>query len=250
MRRKIVIGNWKMNMTREETKSLLTLVKETVKCTNVDVAFAVPYTSMDVAANVLANTNIALAAQNVHSEPRGAYTGEISVEMLKEAGVKYCIVGHSERRKYFNETDELVNKKTKALLGNNIFPVVCVGETLEQREKGEHLDLIRMQVKKALADIDMMHIENVIIAYEPLWAIGTGVTATTEQAEEVCSFIRYIVAEVYGVSISENIRILYGGSVNENNAKELFMMENIDGALVGGASLKPTFIEIINAAKE
>ena len=250
MRRKIVIGNWKMNMTREETKSLLTVIKESVKTKTTDIAFAVPYTSIDIATQVLKDTNIKVASQNVHQEPRGAYTGEISVEMLKELGVKYCLVAHSERRKYSFETDEIANKKIKILLENNINPVVCVGETLEEREKGEHLDLIRTQVKKALADIDTMHVEDVIIAYEPLWAIGTGVTATCEQAEEICSFIRYIVAEIYGVSISNNIRILYGGSVNESNAKDLFEMENIDGALVGGASLKPTIAEVINAAEK
>lgn len=249
MRKKIVIGNWKMNMTREETKSLLTIMKESIKDTKVDVAFAVPFTDLETASNILEGTQIMFGAQNVHSEPRGAYTGEISAEMLKDVGAKLCIVGHSERRQYFNETDEQVNKKIKALLEANIIPVVCVGETLVQREANEHMDLIRMQVKKALADVDTMRIEDVVIAYEPLWAIGTGVTATKEQAEEICSFIRYVVAEIYGVSISNNVRILYGGSVNEKNAKELFEMENIDGALVGGASLKPTFIEVINAAK-
>lgn len=250
MRKKIVIGNWKMNMTRTETKSLLSVIKESVSNNRSDVAFAVPFTDLDIAAGILDGTNIMLAAQNVHSEPRGAYTGEISVEMLKELGVKCCIVGHSERRKYFAETDEIINKKVKMLLEANIIPVVCVGETLQQRESGEHLELIRTQVKKALADIDVMRVQDVVIAYEPLWAIGTGVTASNEQAEEVCSFIRYTVAEIYGITISNNIRILYGGSVNENNAKELFMMENIDGALVGGASLKPTFVEVINAAEE
>lgn len=250
MRKKIVIGNWKMNMTREETKSLLTLIKESVKDDVVDTAFAVPFTSLETAAKVLEESSIMLGAQNVYHEPRGAYTGEISVEMIKDLGVRFCLVGHSERRKCFFETDEIVNKKVKALLEANISPVVCVGETLEQREKGEHLDLIRTQVKKALADVDSMRVEDVIIAYEPLWAIGTGVTATSHEAEEVCSFIRYIVAETYGVSISEKIRILYGGSVNENNAYELFQMPNIDGALVGGASLKPTFVEIINAARK
>ena len=249
MRKKIVIGNWKMNMTREETKSLLTIIKESVKDDKADVAFAIPFTDLETASTVLENSSIMFGAQNVHSEPRGAYTGEISVEMLKDVGAKLCVVGHSERRQYFNETDEQVNKKIKALLEANIIPVVCVGETLAQREVNEHMDLIRMQVKKALADVDTMRIEDVVIAYEPLWAIGTGVTATKEQAEEICSFIRYVVAEIYGVSISNNVRILYGGSVNEKNAKELFEMENIDGALVGGASLKPTFIEVINAAK-
>lgn len=250
MRKKIVIGNWKMNMTRQEAKSLITIVKESIKDEKADVAFAVPFTCMETVEKLLEESTIMLAAQNVHQEPRGAYTGEISIEMLKDLGVKYCLVGHSERRKHFCETDEIVNKKTKALLENNISPVICVGETLEEREKGIHLDLIRTQVKKALADVDNMRVEDVIIAYEPLWAIGTGINATSEQAEEVCSFIRYIVAEVYGVSISNNIRILYGGSVNDANAKELFEMENIDGALVGGASLKPTFVEIINAASK
>ena len=250
MRKKIVIGNWKMNMTRQETKSLLTIVKESVKENTVDVAFAVPFTDIETAKGTLEDTYIMVGAQNVHTEPRGAYTGEISVEMLKDLGVECCIIGHSERRKYFSETDEMVNKKAKVLIDENIMPVICVGETLEQREQGIHLDLIRTQTKKALADIESTRVEEVVIAYEPLWAIGTGVTATSEQAEEVCSFIRYIVAEVFGVTISEKIRILYGGSVNESNAKELFSMENIDGALVGGASLKPTFIEIINAAKE
>lgn len=250
MRKKIVIGNWKMNMTRKETKDLLTIIKESVKGKKTDVAFAVPFTDLDIAQETLKETSIMLAAQNVHSEPRGAYTGEISVEMLKELGVNACIIGHSERRKYFAETDEMVNKKVKVLLEENIIPVVCVGETLEQREEGIHLDLIRTQVKKALADVNSMRVTDVIIAYEPLWAIGTGVTATSEQAEEVCSFIRYIVAEIYGVTISNNIRILYGGSVNEANSKELFSMGNIDGALVGGASLKPTFVEIVKAAEE
>ena len=250
MREKIVIGNWKMNMTREETKSLLTVIKESIKEEKTEIAFAVPYTSMEMALKVIEGSNIKLASQNVHQEPRGAYTGEISVEMLKDLSVEYCLVAHSERRKNFGETDEIANKKVKALLESNIYPVVCVGETLEQREAKEHLELIRTQIKKALADVDIQKVTDVIIAYEPLWAIGTGVTATPEQAEEVCSFIRYIVAEIYGVSVSQKIRILYGGSVNEENAKSLFAMENIDGALVGGASLKPTFVEIINAAKE
>ena len=248
MRKKVVIGNWKMNMTREEAKTLLIGISERVKDNKVDVAFAVPYTDIDVAKSVV-NDNIKIAAQNVHFEPRGAYTGEISVEMLKELGVKYCIVGHSERRKYFYETDESVNKKTKALLEGGIIPVVCVGETLEQREKDEQLEVVELQVKKAIADIDPRFVSDIIIAYEPVWAIGTGKTATAEQAEEICSHIRYTVAKAYGLSIAENVRIQYGGSVTEVNAKEFVEKENIDGALVGGASLKPTFIEIIEAAK-
>ena len=239
MRKKVVIGNWKMNMTREEAKTLLIGISERLKDNKVDVAFAVPYTDIDVAKSVV-NENIQIAAQNVHFEPRGAYTGEISVEMLKELGVKYCIVGHSERS---------VNKKTKALLEGGIIPVVCVGETLEQREKDEQLEVVELQVKKAIADIDPRFVSDIIIAYEPVWAIGTGKTATAEQAEEICSHIRYTVAKAYGLSIAENVRIQYGGSVTEANAKEFFEKENIDGALVGGASLKPTFIEIIEAAK-
>lgn len=250
MRRKIIIGNWKMNMTREETKQFLISMRERINTSKADVAFAVPFTAIDVATSVLEESNIKVGAQNMHFEPRGAYTGEISAEMLKELKVTYCVIGHSERREYFNETDEAVNKKVKVALENNIVPVVCVGETLSERDENIHLDKIRMQVKKAIADIDPRFVKDVIIAYEPLWAIGTGVTATKEQAEEICSFIRYIVAESYGVSISESIRILYGGSVNENNAEELFEMENIDGALVGGASLKPTFVDVINAVKE
>lgn len=247
MRKKIVVGNWKMNMTRSETKEFITCIKERVKEETTEIAFAVPFTDLDVAGSVLEGTNIKLAAQNVHYEPRGAYTGEISIEMLKELNVDYCIVGHSERRGYFNETDIDVNKKAKALIDHSIFPIICVGETLEERENGTYLDKIELQIKKAIADIDIRNISNVIIAYEPIWAIGTGNTATPDIAEEMCSYIRYKVAEVYGISISENVRILYGGSVNENNAHEFFAKENIDGALVGGASLKNSFVEIIKA---
>lgn len=250
MRKKIVIGNWKMNMTKDETKNFLNAFKQNVNIKKCDMAFAVPYTSIDVANEILLDSKISVAAQNMHYEPRGAYTGEISAEMLKELDVKYCIIGHSERRKHFNETDEIVNKKVKTAVENNIIPVVCVGESLEEREERDHLDVVRTQVKKAIADVDPRFVDSIIIAYEPLWAIGTGNTATKEQAEDMCSFIRYIVAESYGMSISENIRIIYGGSVNESNAKELFEMPNIDGALVGGASLKQSFVDVVNAAQE
>ncbi len=249
MRKKVVIGNWKMNMTNAETTEFLKMMRESIKYDSVEVAFAIPYTAIGSAMNVLNETNIGIAAQNVHFEPRGAYTGEISVEMLKELGVKYCIIGHSERRQYFNETDESVNKKAKVLLENGIVPVICVGESLEERDEEMHLEKIESRVKKAIADIDMRFVDRIIIAYEPIWAIGTGNTATKEQAEEICSFIRYIVAKTYGITISEKIRIQYGGSVNDANAKELFEMPNIDGALVGGASLKPSFVSIIEAAK-
>ena len=207
MRKKVVIGNWKMNMTNAETTAFLKMMKESVKDNDLEVAFAVPFTSIKSAIDVLADTNIGVAAQNVHFEPRGAYTGEVSVEMLKELGIKYCIIGHSERRQYFNETDESVNKKAKVLLENGIAPVICVGESLEEREAGVHLEKIETRVKKAIADIDMRFVDRIIIAYEPIWAIGTGNTATKEQAEEICSFIRYTVAKVYGLSIAEKIRI-------------------------------------------
>ena len=250
MRRKVIIGNWKMNMTQQETKSLLNLAKLRIDTSKADVAFAVPFTDLNVAKDILDGSDIKVAAQNMHFAPRGAYTGEISVEMLKEIGVSYCIIGHSERRTYFNETDETVNAKVKVALENGITPVICVGETLDEREQGNHKDIIYSQVKKAIDNVDERDVKNIIIAYEPLWAIGTGKTATKEQAEEICSFIRYTVAEVYGLSVADEIRIQYGGSVNEQNAAELFEMENIDGALVGGASLKVSFAEIIDAVKE
>ena len=246
MRRKIIIGNWKMNMTKEETRSFLTSIKLKINTKKRDVVFAVPYTDLDTAVNILQDTDILVASQNMDYHQCGAFTGEISAEMLKEIGVRYAIIGHSERREYYNETDETVNKKTKFALENGIIPVVCVGEKLEEREQNVHLDKIRTQVKKAIADIEIRNIQDVIIAYEPIWAIGTGKTASKQEAEEICSFIRYVIAEVYGMSVSENIRIIYGGSVNTENANEILSMENIDGALVGGASLKPTFCEIIN----
>lgn len=248
MRKKIIIGNWKMNMTQEETRGFLESIKGRINTKKVDVVFAVPFTDIEIARETLYDTDIAVGAQNVHFEPRGACTGEISIEMLKELGVNFCIVGHSERRTYFNETDITVNKKVRALLENGLIPVICVGEDLKTREANKQLELVEMQVKKAIADIDIRNIEKIIIAYEPLWAIGTGKTATPEQAEEMCSYIRYVVAQVYGVTISENIRIQYGGSVNSENAESLFGASDIDGALVGGASLKPEFINIVNAA--
>ena len=250
MRKKVVIGNWKMNMTAEEAKNFLRFMSVEVKDGEVEVGFAVPYTALWSSIDAVKdNEYIGIAAQNVHFEPRGAYTGEISVEMLKEAGVKYCIIGHSERRQYFNETDEAVNKKAKVLLENGITPVICVGETLEEREANVHMAKIESQVRKAMENIDVRFVDKIIIAYEPIWAIGTGKTATKEQAEEMCSHIRYNVAKMYGLNVADNVRIQYGGSVNEANAKELFEMPNIDGALVGGASLKPTFTNIIKAAR-
>lgn len=257
MRKKIIIGNWKMNMTREEAKKLLTGIKLSVKNINSDVVFAVPFTDIDIAKEVLKGTKMQVGAQNMHYSDYGPYTGEISAEMLKELGIKYVILGHSERRENFFETDEVVNKKAKQALKNDIVPVICVGETIKEREQGTHLDKVRTQVKKVIADIDIKDIENVIIAYEPIWAISTSSTLVTESAEkkrneakEMCEYIRYVIAETYGITISEKVRIIYGGSVNPENASEMLNMESVDGALVGGASLKPTFSEVIGSIKE
>ena len=256
MRKKVVIGNWKMNMTAEEAKNFLRLMSVEVKDNEVEAGVAAPYTSLWQSVEcVKDNENIHIVAQNVHFEPRGAYTGEISVEMLKEIGIKHCIIGHSERREHFNETDEAVNKKAKVLLEAGIVPVICIGETYEERESGEYLKIVENRLRKAIENIDVRFIEKIIVAYEPIWAISTSKKvmtnqiATKEQAEEMCAHIRYNIAKMYGLNVAENIRVLYGGSVNEANAKDFFEMPNIDGALVGGASLKPTFTNIIKAAR-
>ena len=192
-------------------------------------------------------SNIKVGAQNVYFEDSGAYTGEISAEMLKNIGIDYCIIGHSERREYFNETDESVNKKAKKLLEKDIIPIICVGEKKEQREKSTYLNLVKNQVVQALNGISENDVIKVIIAYEPIWAIGTGLTATSEQAEEMCKYIRQLITELYNENVGKNIRILYGGSVNVKNSQELLNQPNVDGALVGGASLKLDFIDIINS---
>lgn len=245
-RKKIVAGNWKMNTVPSETKKLINTLKDKFTNNSCDVVFCVPFVNLTEALEAVKGTNIEIGAQNMHYEESGAYTGEISASMLADMGVKYVILGHSERRAFFAETDETVNKKTLKALKHNLVPIVCVGETLEQREQGITIDFIRMQIKIALFGVTAEQAKNIVIAYEPVWAIGTGKTATSQQAEEVCKAIRKVLSEMYGETVANVIRIQYGGSVNGLNATELFSMNNIDGGLVGGASLKPEFEQIVN----
>ncbi len=245
-RRKIVAGNWKMNMTPAKTIELIATLRPLVESNDVDVVLCVPAIDIVPAITATRGTNITIGAQNMYFEESGAYTGEISPQMLAEAGVKYVIIGHSERREYFHETDEELNKKLKKAFEHGLTPILCCGETLEQREMGITLDWIRMQIKTDLTGIPASDVEEMVIAYEPIWAIGTGRTATTEQAEEVCKAIRECIAEIYDEDTAENVRIQYGGSVNAGNAAELFSQPDIDGGLVGGASLKPDFGKIVN----
>ena len=246
MRKKIIAGNWKMNKNQKETKKLINSLKSGIDTDKSDVVVCVPFVDLASVSEAIKGTNINLGAQNMHFEESGAYTGEISPSMLKELGVKYVIIGHSERRAYFGETDEIVNKKVKKALEHNITPILCVGESLEERELDITIELVRIQVKKAFAGISKEDAKKVVIAYEPIWAIGTGKVATKEQAEEVCKEVRKVVAEVYGQEIADVIRIQYGGSVTGDSANELFNMPNIDGGLVGGASLKEDFIKVVN----
>lgn len=246
MRKKIVAGNWKMNKTPKEALELVELLKDKVNTDKVDVVFCVPAVDLIPVLDAVKGTNIAIGAQNMFYEESGAYTGEISPAMLTEIGVKYVVIGHSERREYFAETDETVNKKVKKALEYGITPIMCCGETLEQRELGIAVDFIRTQIKSGLAGVSAEDVKKVVIAYEPIWAIGTGKTATSEQAEEICCAIRVVLGEVYGKEVAEEVRIQYGGSVNGKNASELFGMPNIDGGLVGGASLKDEFAQIVN----
>lgn len=246
MRKKIVAGNWKMNKTPKEAIALVELLKDKVNTDRCDVVFCVPAVDLTTVIEAVKGTNIAVGAQNMHYEESGAYTGEISPSMLTEIGVKYVVIGHSERREYFAETDETVNKKVKKALEHNLIPIMCCGETLEQRELGINIEFVRMQVKAGLCGVSADDVKKVVVAYEPIWAIGTGKTASNEQAEEVCAAIRVVLAEVYGKEVADVVRIQYGGSVNGGNASTLFAMGNIDGGLVGGASLKEEFEKIVN----
>ncbi len=246
MRKKIIAGNWKMNKTTQESLELVELLKDKVNSSEVDVVFCVPAINLLTVKEALKGTNIEVGAQNIHFETEGAFTGEISAPMLKEAGIKYVVLGHSERRQYFAETDEDVNKKVHTSLKHDIVPIVCVGESLEQREQNVTIELVRLQTKIALKDVSKEDAKKVVIAYEPIWAIGTGKTATSEQAEEVCKGIRECVEEVFGKEVSDVVRIQYGGSMNPANANELLNMKNIDGGLVGGASLKADFEKVVN----
>lgn len=247
MRKTIVAGNWKMNKTPREALELIETLKPLVGDNDkTEVVFCPPFVSLVLAAQAVKGTNIKIGAQNMYYEESGAYTGEVAPEMIKECGCEYVILGHSERRGYFGETDEIVNKKVLKAFEHDLKPIICVGETLEQREQGITVDLVRMQVKIALKDVKPEEAKKAVIAYEPIWAIGTGRTATSVQAEEVCGAIRQVVSEIYGAEVAEEIRVQYGGSVNAGNAAELFAMPNIDGGLVGGASLKADFAKIVN----
>ena len=250
MRRKVIAGNWKMNMLPNEAIDFIQGLEEKVKGTENEVVLCVPYTDIFYCVMNAQDTNIKIGAQNMHWEEKGAYTGEVSAEMLKSVGVEYVIIGHSERRQYFAETDETVNKKLKKALAVGLKPIVCVGETLEQREQGITMQVITTQTEKALEGLTAEDVEKVIVAYEPIWAIGTGKTATKEDANDAVKQIREKIAEKYGQNTANGVIIQYGGSVKASNAKELFEMSDIDGGLVGGASLKvEEFSNIVNYNK-
>ncbi len=250
MRKKIIAGNWKMNKTPSEAKALIAEMRDKVAGAACDVVICPTAVCIPAAAEAAEGSNIQIGAQNVHFAESGAYTGEVSADMLSEVGVKYVIVGHSERRQYFGETDETVNMRAKAAILKGITPIICVGESLTEREQGVTDDIVRRQTKIAFLGISAEQAESAVIAYEPVWAIGTGKTATAEQADEVCGIIRETIKELYGSSVSDKIRIQYGGSMNAKNAAELLSKPNIDGGLIGGASLKAEdFSVIVGAAK-
>ena len=245
-RRMIIAGNWKMNKTPTEAVALIETLKPLVKNDDVDVVFCVPAIDIIPAVEAAKGTNIQIGAENMYYEEKGAYTGEIAPDMLVDAGVKYVILGHSERREYFAETSETVNRKMLKAFEHGLTPIMCCGESLTQREQGITMDWIRQQVKIGFLGVTAEQAATAVIAYEPIWAIGTGKTATSDQAEEVCKGIRETIAELYGEETAEKIRIQYGGSVNAKTAAELFAKEDIDGGLVGGASLKEEFGQIVN----
>ena len=247
MRIPIIAGNWKMFKTTKEAVTFAEEFKKIYKGTDVQAAVCAPYTQLEKLVEAFKGTGIKVGAQNVHFEEQGAFTGEISVRMLSEIGVDLCIVGHSERRQYFNETDESVNKKLHKLFAANIIPILCVGEVLEERDSGKEYEVVKRQVIADLKGLTSEQTSRLIVAYEPVWAIGTGRTATPEQANEMCAFIRTTIEALYNDEISDKVIIQYGGSVKPSNATEIMNMEEIDGALVGGASLVPDeFMEIIN----
>lgn len=245
-RKKIIAGNWKMNMTPSEAVELINTLKPLVATEEADVVFCVPAIDIIPAMEAAKGSNIQIGAENMYFEEKGAYTGEIAPAMLTDVGVKYVIIGHSERREYFAETDETVNKKVLKAFEHGITPIVCCGETLIQREQGVTIDFIRQQIKIAFLNVTADQAKTAVIAYEPIWAIGTGKTATSDQAQEVCSAIRACIGEIYDEATAEAIRIQYGGSVNASTAAELFAKPDIDGGLVGGAALKPDFGKIVN----
>lgn len=247
MRKPIIAGNWKMNKTPEEAKELVTALVPLVKDAKCDVVICPPFVDLCAVKPIIAGTNIHLGVQNIHWAEKGAFTGEISADMLKAHGVEYAIVGHSERRQYFGETDATVNQRAKAAIAAGITPIICVGESLEQRESGVTNVVVSGQTKAALDGIEAKDVETLVIAYEPIWAIGTGKTATKEDANATIAVIRGAIAEVYGKDVAEKVRIQYGGSMNPKNASELMSMPEIDGGLIGGASLKAEdFSKVVN----
>lgn len=247
MRLPFIAGNWKMFKTKKEALEFAEEFRELYKDTDVQTAICAPFTDLEALVEAFKGTDIKVGAQNMHFADEGAYTGEISMAMLEEIGVDFCIVGHSERRQYFGETDETVNKKLKKLFEGPIRPILCVGESLEERDADKAFDVVGGQIKADLEGIDAADVKKLVIAYEPIWAIGTGRTATPDQAEEMCAFIRKTLIEIYGEEVSDEVIIQYGGSVKPANATEIMNMDEIDGALVGGASLKPKdFMEIID----
>ncbi len=251
LRKAVIAGNWKMNKTPDEAKTLIEEIKPLVKDADCDVVVCVPYVDLQNVIEATKGSNIGVGAENCHFEKSGAFTGEISAPMLTSMGVNYVIIGHSERRTYFGETDVTVNKRTLAALESGLKVIVCVGEYLEQREQGITAELVAMQTKIALGGVSAEQLKNVIIAYEPVWAIGTGLTATPEQANEVCAVIRKAIADLYGEDAANATTIQYGGSMNAKNAEELLAQPDVDGGLIGGASLKaPDFAAIVKAASK
>lgn len=251
LRQAIIAGNWKMNKTRPEAKALIEELKPMVKDAACGVVICVPYTNLETALELTKGTNIKVGAENCHWAKSGAFTGEISADMLAEMGVEYVIIGHSERRQYFGETDQTVNQRVRAALDAGLKVILCVGELLEQRETGITEEIVGMQTKAALLGVSAEELGRIVIAYEPVWAIGTGKTATAEQANEVNHYIRTVVAKLYGQAAADGMTIQYGGSMNAKNADELLAQPDVDGGLIGGASLKaPDFTAIVNAASK
>ena len=251
LRKAVIAGNWKMNNTPSQAAALIAEMKPLLAGADCEVVLCVPFIDIAAAVEAAKGSNIKIGAENVHFKQSGAYTGEISAEMLKEAGVEYVVVGHSERRQYFAETDQTVNLRSLAALGAGLKPIICVGETLEQRELGYTETLLKFQTKMALTNVTAEQLKNVVIAYEPVWAIGTGVTATADQADEGNRYCREAIAEVYGADVATTVTIQYGGSMNAKNADELVAKENVDGGLIGGASLKAEdFAVIVKAASK
>jgi len=250
LRKAVIAGNWKMNKTRPEAKALIGELAPLVKDADCGVVICVPYTNLETALEATKGTNIGVGAENCHWAESGAFTGEISARMLAEMGVQYVVIGHSERRQYFGETDATVQKRVRAALDAGLTVILCVGELLEQREAGITEEIVGMQTKVALGGVTKEELAKIILAYEPVWAIGTGKTATAQQAQQVCKTIRTCVAGLYGKQAADGMSIQYGGSMNAKNAAELLAQEDIDGGLIGGASLKaPDFATIVAAAK-